>query len=250
MVLTAPVEDVNHSAEGYRWYLYVPSLELRVSPRLHVQGLGFVLALGERSRTSRASLLRLQRVSTQRRSRLTSRFSHFSHSSDELTPRTSYVVGSFSRPPAFQSLPNKTDKRQTTGRRWETVQFPILHPRPDSKSRQAVGRAGKLYHGALLVGSIEAVTYRINLSKGSRGSVRTRSVDLSSFYENILPAQKDSYMSIAGSGPRRYCVLPQRPRGISGLFPAPNSGLIPLLIKLGSLSRPVPSDAKIPRDIT
>jgi hypothetical protein len=60
--------------------------------------------------------------------------------------------------------------RQPTARRWETVQFPILHPRPDIESRQVVGQAGKLYRGALLVGSIEAVTYRRNLSEGPGGS--------------------------------------------------------------------------------
>jgi hypothetical protein len=30
MILTAPVEDVNPSAEGYLWYPYVPSLKLHV----------------------------------------------------------------------------------------------------------------------------------------------------------------------------------------------------------------------------
>jgi hypothetical protein len=38
MTLTGPVDDLNPSAEGYPWYPYVPSLELRVSPRLHVLG--------------------------------------------------------------------------------------------------------------------------------------------------------------------------------------------------------------------
>jgi hypothetical protein len=38
MTMTVPVEDLNSSAEGYRWYPYVPLLELRVSPRLHVLG--------------------------------------------------------------------------------------------------------------------------------------------------------------------------------------------------------------------
>jgi hypothetical protein len=48
-------------------------------------------------------------------------------------------------------------------------------------------------------------------------------------------------MPIAGSGPRRYRVLLQRPRGMPVLFPVPESSLTPLLIKMGSLSRPVPS---------
>jgi hypothetical protein len=38
MTLTAPVDDLNSSAEGYRWYPNVPPLELRVSLRLHELG--------------------------------------------------------------------------------------------------------------------------------------------------------------------------------------------------------------------
>lgn len=51
-------------------------------------------------------------------------------------------------------------------------------------------------------------------------------------------------MSIAGCGPRRYRVLPQRPRGMPVLFPVPKSSVTPLLIKVGSLSRPVPSGTR------
>jgi hypothetical protein len=38
MTLTAPVDELTLSAEDYPWYLYVPSLELRVSPHLPVLG--------------------------------------------------------------------------------------------------------------------------------------------------------------------------------------------------------------------
>jgi hypothetical protein len=38
MTLTALVDDLTLSAEGYLWYLYVPSLELRVSLYLPVLG--------------------------------------------------------------------------------------------------------------------------------------------------------------------------------------------------------------------
>jgi hypothetical protein len=38
MTLTALVDDLNSSAEGYRWYPYLPPLELRVSLHLHVLG--------------------------------------------------------------------------------------------------------------------------------------------------------------------------------------------------------------------
>jgi hypothetical protein len=38
MTLTAPVDDLTLSAEGYPWYLYIPSLEVRVSPHLPVLG--------------------------------------------------------------------------------------------------------------------------------------------------------------------------------------------------------------------
>ena len=48
-------------------------------------------------------------------------------------------------------------------------------------------------------------------------------------------------MSIAGPGPRRYRVLLQRPWGMPILFPVPKNSLTPLLIKMGSLSLPVPS---------
>jgi hypothetical protein len=46
----------------------------------------------------------------------------------------------------------------------------LLHPRPNIESRQGVGRAGKLYHGALLTRTIDAVTYLTNLSEGPSGS--------------------------------------------------------------------------------
>jgi hypothetical protein len=38
MTLTAPVDDLTLSAEDYLWYMYVPSLELRVSSCLPALG--------------------------------------------------------------------------------------------------------------------------------------------------------------------------------------------------------------------
>lgn len=93
-----------------------------------------------------------------------------------------------------------------------------------------------------MVRRIEAVTHRRNLPEGLRGSgSRTGDIDSSSLWDVTLPAQRGRSMSIAGSGPLRYWVLQHRPRGMSGVFPVPNRSLIALVIKLGSLSLPVPS---------
>jgi hypothetical protein len=74
-------------------------------------GLIFALVFGERSRTSGASSLRLHRVSSHRRTRPTSCFSHLPRSSDELTPSTVYVAGSLS--PICFSLSPKQNRQET-----------------------------------------------------------------------------------------------------------------------------------------
>jgi hypothetical protein len=88
-------------------------------------------ALGERSRRSRVSPLRLRRVSTQGRIRLTFRFSHLPHSSDELVYGTFCVTISSSA--CFSVSPNKTKQGQPLPHLWETAV--LLHPSPNVQSR-------------------------------------------------------------------------------------------------------------------
>lgn len=83
-------------------------------------------------------------------------------------PPALFTSQDHSHPPAFQCLLNKTNKGQPLSHRWETAA--LLHPHPNIESRQVFVRAGKLHHGALLIRSLDAVTYRTTLSDGPRGS--------------------------------------------------------------------------------
>jgi hypothetical protein len=54
--------------------------------------------------------------------------------------------------------PKQNEQGQPLSHRWETAV--LLHIHPIIESRQVFDRAGKLHHGALLIRSLDAVTYR------------------------------------------------------------------------------------------
>jgi hypothetical protein len=54
--------------------------------------------------------------------------------------------------------PKQDEQGQPLSHRWKTVV--LLHLHPNIKFRQVFGRAGKLPYGALLIRSLDAVTYR------------------------------------------------------------------------------------------
>jgi hypothetical protein len=127
MALTAPVDDLNSSAEGYRWYPNVPPLELRVSLRLHELGqespslsvsgaehpvlrhFGYTVLAFESTREAGES--ELTRHSRTREVPRRASPAILPHSSDEPIPGTGYNAGSRSRPDALRRLLNKTDNR-------------------------------------------------------------------------------------------------------------------------------------------
>lgn len=132
MALTAPVDDLNSSAEGYRWYPNVPPLELRVSPRPHVLGqdspslsvsgvehlvlrrFGYIVLAFES--TGEAGELELTRHSRTREVPRRASPAILPHSSDEPIPGTGYNAGSRSRPDVLRRLLSKTDNKWQTPR--------------------------------------------------------------------------------------------------------------------------------------
>jgi hypothetical protein len=129
-------------------------------------GLGFDLALGERSRRCRASPIRLHHVSTQRRIRPTLRFNHLLHSSDELVPGTFCVTGSLSSSALFFKC--LRTKRGRDGRclivgrlQFFCIPIPILTPDSQWSSRQATPWSAIDCHRCRDHGT--------NLSEGPRG---------------------------------------------------------------------------------
>jgi hypothetical protein len=127
MTLTALVDDLNSTGEGYRWHPNLPPIELRVFPHLHLLGqdspslsvsgaehpvlrhFGYTVLAFES--TGEVGELELTRHSRTREVPRRASPAILPHSSDEPIPGTGYNAGSRSRPDALRRLLNKTDNR-------------------------------------------------------------------------------------------------------------------------------------------